>query len=87
METLHPPANDVEARDHEESSASSRRMSKERRYQEDEVRQILDLAIGPEGAPAQSLPAVEGLTLLQLQEVGREVGLPPESYHAGSRGI
>ena len=52
-------------------------MSKERRYQEHEVRQILDLAIGPEGAPAQSFPAVEGLTLLQLQEVGREVGLPP----------
>ena len=53
-------------------------MSKERRYEEDEVRQILDLAIGPEGAPAQSLPAVGGLTLLQLQEVGREVGLPPD---------
>src|SRR6186713_1932374 len=51
-------------------------MSQERRYREDEVRQILDLAIGPEGAPAQSFPAVEGLTLLQLQEVGREVGLP-----------
>ena len=52
-------------------------MSKERKYQEHEVRQILDLAIGPEGAPAQSFPTVEGLTLLQLQEVGREVGLPP----------
>ena len=51
-------------------------MSNERKYQEHEVRQILDLAIGPEGAPAQSFPAVEGLTLLQLQEVGREVGLP-----------
>ena len=51
-------------------------MSQERRYREDEVREILDLAIGPEGAPAQSLPTVGGLTLLQLQEVGREVGLP-----------
>src|SRR5688572_27940872 len=53
-------------------------MSKERRHQEDEDRQILDQAIGPEGAPAQSLPTVGGLTLLQLQEVGREVGLPPD---------
>ena len=53
-------------------------MSKERKYEEHEVRQILDLAIGPEGAPAQSVPAVEGLTLLQLQEVGREVGLHPD---------
>ena len=52
-------------------------MSKERRYQEHEVRQILELAIGPDGPPSQSLPAVEGLTLLQLEEVGREVGLPP----------
>jgi plasmid stability protein len=52
-------------------------MSKERRYQEHEIRQILDLAIGPDGAPAESLAAVDGLTLLQLQEVGREVGLPP----------
>ena len=53
-------------------------MSRERRYQEHEVRQILDLAIGPEGAPKQSLTAVEGLTLIQLLEVGREVGVTPD---------
>ncbi|HEX6368599.1 MAG TPA: hypothetical protein VF006_06695 [Longimicrobium sp.] len=53
-------------------------MSKERRYQDHEIRQILDLAIGQEDGPAQSLPAVDGLTLLELQEVGREVGLPPD---------
>jgi hypothetical protein len=52
-------------------------MSKERRYQDHEIRQILDLAIGEEDRPTQSLPAVDGLTLLQLQDVGREVGLPP----------
>jgi hypothetical protein len=51
-------------------------MSKERRYQEHEVRQILDLAIGPEGAPAEPFPTAEGLTLLELQDIGREVGLP-----------
>jgi hypothetical protein len=47
----------------------------ERRYQDHEVRQILDLAIGEGDAPAQSLPAIDGLTLRELQEVGREVGL------------
>ena len=53
-------------------------MSKERKYQDHEIRQILELAIGQEDGPAQSLPAVDGLTLLQLQEVGREVGLLPD---------
>src|SRR5262245_14226078 len=53
-------------------------MSGERRYQDHEIRQILDLAIGQEDAPAPSLPAVDGLTLLELQEVGREVGLPSD---------
>ena len=52
-------------------------MSKERRYQDHEIREILDLAIGEEHGPAQSLSAADGLTLLELQEVGREVGLPP----------
>ena len=53
-------------------------MSKERRFKDHEIRQILDLAIGQEDGPAQSLPAVDGLTLLELQEVGREVGLLPD---------
>src|SRR5262245_3178483 len=53
-------------------------MSNERKYQDHEIRQILDLAIGQEDGPAQSLPTVDGLTLLELQEVGREVGLPPD---------
>lgn len=53
-------------------------MSKERRYQDHEIRQILELAIGQEDGPAQSLPAVDGLTLPELQDVGREVGLPPD---------
>jgi hypothetical protein len=54
-------------------------MSPERRFQDHEIRQILELAIGREDAPARFLPAVEGLTLLELQEVGREVGLPADT--------
>ncbi len=52
-------------------------MSKEHRYDDHEVRQILDLAIGQEDAAATSLPARDGLTLRDLQEIGREVGLAP----------
>lgn len=52
-------------------------MSNERKYQDHEVQQILDLAIGQDEAPARQLPASDGLTLVQLQDVGREVGVPP----------
>ena len=52
-------------------------MSNERRFQDHEVRQILDLAIGQEESAAVPLPAGDGLTIRDLQEVGREVGLPP----------
>lgn len=53
-------------------------MSNERRYQDDEVRQILDLAIDDEDRPPQALPASGGLTLRELQDVAREVGVPAE---------
>lgn len=52
-------------------------MGKERKYSDHQVREILDLAIGKEDAPPQTLTSVDGLTLPQLQEVGREIGLPP----------
>jgi plasmid stability protein len=53
-------------------------LGKERKYSDHEVREILDLAIGKEDAPARAITAANGLTLTQLQEVGREVGLPPQ---------
>jgi hypothetical protein len=53
-------------------------MSKERRYEDHEIQEIFELAIGQEDGPAQALPAADGLTLLELQDVGREVGLPPD---------
>lgn len=51
-------------------------MSDERRYSEDEVREIFDRAAArAEGvAPASQ----DGLTLAELQAIGREVGLAPE---------
>jgi hypothetical protein len=53
-------------------------MSKERRYQDHEIRRILDLAVAQEDGRARSFPAVDGLTLPELQAAGREVGLPPD---------
>jgi hypothetical protein len=53
-------------------------MSNQRRYQDHEIREILDLAIGQDDAPARSLRTVDGLTLPELQDVGREVGLAPD---------
>ncbi len=47
----------------------------ERRYQDHEIRQILDLALREGDAPAQTVAGIDGLTLRELQEVGREVGL------------
>ena len=49
----------------------------ERKYGEDEVNEIFDLAVSRDdiGRPAVSDP--RGLTLSQLQEVGREVGVEP----------
>lgn len=53
-------------------------MSDGRRYGDDEVREILALAI--EGSDARPLESAEtgGLTLEELQDVGREVGVVPE---------
>lgn len=56
-------------------------MTAERRYDEDEVRQIFDEAAS---SPSDRLPGprdtgpADGLTLEELQSIGREVGLPPE---------
>jgi hypothetical protein len=53
-------------------------MSRERRYHDEEIREILDLAIGHDETTAQALPAVNGLTLRELQDVGRDVGIPAD---------
>jgi len=56
-------------------------MADERRYQDDEVAAIFEAASAPAlsraGSPAES-PSAEGLTLGELQAIGREVGIAPE---------
>ena len=54
-------------------------MTDERRYGDQEIRRIFNLAMGGDETAGASAPsATDGLTLAQLQDVGREVGLEPE---------
>ena len=51
----------------------------ERRYNDEEVAAIfLRAAEEPQAAPVR-VPREEGLTLRELQEIGREVGIPPDA--------
>ena len=52
----------------------------DRRFNEEEVAAIFQQATGDEAqhAPQRQLPSGEGLTLAELQEIGRQVGIPPE---------
>lgn len=53
-------------------------MTADRRYRDDEVAEIFEIAASPSDASRRELSSAEGLTLAQLQEIGREVGVPPE---------
>jgi hypothetical protein len=50
----------------------------DRRFNEEEVAAIFQQATEAQHAPQRQLPSGEGLTLAELQEIGRQVGIPPE---------
>lgn len=50
----------------------------ERRYGEEEVAKIFERAAEAQQTARRQLPPGEGMTLADLQEIGREVGIPPE---------
>ena len=52
-------------------------MAEERRYGEEEIREILDVAVSREEVGARAVSDESGLTLAELQEVGLEVGVDP----------
>ncbi len=52
-------------------------MAEERRYREDEVKEIFDLASRTDEAGRSAVFDESGLTLSELQEVGLEVGVEP----------
>ena len=71
---------------------TSTALTHDRRYSEDEVARILEAATEEGGAGDRSLPQGDGpphgdgVTLAELQDIGREVGIPEESIElAASR--
>lgn len=50
----------------------------ERRFNEEEVAAIFRQATEAQQTPERQLPAGEGLTLAELQDIGRQVGIAPE---------
>jgi hypothetical protein len=59
----------------------------ERRYSEAEVAAIFDRAAKAQVVNRPQLSAGEGLTLAGLQEIGRDVGIPPELVAQAARSI
>ncbi len=60
----------------------------ERRYDEDEVAEILKRATSNDGSSASpSAGAGQGLTLTELQEIGGEVGIPASSIADAARAL
>jgi len=59
----------------------------DRRYNEEEAAAIfLTAAAGPETPPV-SVPRNEGLTLGELQDIGREVGIAPDAVTRAARSL
>ena len=50
----------------------------ERRFDEDEVAEIFDRATEAQHAGQRQLPTGEGMTLAELQDIAREVGIDPQ---------
>jgi hypothetical protein len=53
-------------------------MTDERKYRDEEIREIFDLATADETVGQPAVPEDDGLTLKELQEVGLEAGVGPE---------
>lgn len=59
----------------------------ERRYDDAEVAAIFARAADAAQTPALQQPPDEGLTLAELQEIGREVGIAPEAVAQAARAV
>ena len=58
----------------------------ERRFSEEEVAEILKHAAESQQSSGSPLPSAKGLTLAELTDIGREVGIAPEAMrHAAQR--
>ena len=59
----------------------------DRRYTEDEVAAIFERAAEAQHTDRRRLALADGMTLSDLQEIGREVGLPPELVAQAARSL
>jgi len=59
----------------------------ERRFDDDEVAEILDLAAATESPAGARAGAAHGLTLGELKEIGSEVGIAPARIEAAARAL
>jgi hypothetical protein len=59
----------------------------DRRYSEEEVAAIFERAAEEQQAARRRLPPGEGMTLVELQGIGREVGIAPESVAWAARSL
>jgi hypothetical protein len=59
----------------------------ERRYSEDEVAAIFERAAEAQHTARRQLPPGEGMTLADLQAIGREVGISPELVSQAARSL
>jgi hypothetical protein len=63
-------------------------MTEERRYRDDEIAAIFEAAATAPPAPGGQAPVpAEGLTLAELQSIGREVGVSPERIAESARAL
>jgi hypothetical protein len=59
----------------------------DRRYSEQEVAEIFKRAAEAQQTARRQLPSGEGMTLADLQEIGREVGIPMELVAQAAQGL
>jgi hypothetical protein len=59
----------------------------ERRFNEQEVAEIIERAAESPGGALRQASASEGMTLAQLKEIGREVGIAPDAMERAARSI
>lgn len=63
------------------------RSMSERRFSEDEVAQILKYAAESQDSDRNLLPSGNGLTLTELEEIGREVGISPQAIQQAAQSV
>jgi hypothetical protein len=59
----------------------------QRRFNETEVAEIFERATQHQASAVRQTTSAEGMTLVQLQEIGREVGIAPEALEQAARSI